>query len=79
MQFPGQVYNTWIRPLRPGGWHESPDGTRAVLLCPNVYVREWCRERLGLAIQRVLGGILERPGLEIEYRLAMDGGRPTFL
>jgi hypothetical protein len=63
LQLPKPALNSWIRPLRPGGWHEGPDGARAVLLCPNPYVQEWCRERLGLAIQRVLGGVLERPGL----------------
>lgn len=85
LQLPGQVYSTWILPLRPGGWHperdcsgKGPDGSRAVLLCPNPYVQEWCRERLGVAIQRVLGGILGRPGLEIEYRLqTTDDGRWT--
>jgi hypothetical protein len=76
MQFSRQVYDTWLRPLLPGGWHEGPEGARAVLLCPTSYIQEWCRERLGPAIQRVVGGILGRPGLEIEYRLADDEQTP---
>jgi hypothetical protein len=76
LQLPKPVLDHWIRPLRPGGWRKGPGGARAVLLCPNPYVQEWCRERLGLAIQRVLGGILGHPELEVEYRLA-DGGRRT--
>jgi hypothetical protein len=75
-QLPRQVLDQWVRPLRPGGWNAS--GTGVVLLCPNGYVQEWCRERMGVAIQRVLGGILGQPGLEIEYRLqTADGRRPT--
>jgi hypothetical protein len=73
MQVPRQAYYTWIRPLRPGGWREGLDGARALLLCPNAYILEWCRERLAPAIQRVLGGILGRPGLKIEYRLSAEG------
>jgi hypothetical protein len=76
MQFSRQVYDTWIRPLWPGGWYEGPEGARAVLFCPSSYIQEWCRDRLGPAIQRVVGGILGRPGLEIEYRVE-DEGRPT--
>lgn len=75
-QFPRATVDHYLRPLRPGGWQESPDGARAVLLCPTVYVQEWCRDCLDLAIQRVLGGILGRPELAIEYRLA-DEGRTT--
>lgn len=69
MQLSRQVYDTWIRPLWPGGWHEGPEGARAVLFCPTSYIQEWCRDRLGPAIQRVVGGILGRPRLEIEYRV----------
>jgi len=76
MQFPRQVYDAWIRPLWPGGWYEGMEGARAVLFCPTSYVQEWCRDRLGPAIQRVVGGILGRPRLEIEYRVA-DEGRAT--
>ena len=69
MQFSGQVYDAWIRPLLPSGW----DHNCAVLLCPNRYAQEWFRERLDVAIQRVLGGILGRSDLRIEYRLPDDG------
>jgi hypothetical protein len=67
MQMTRAAFARWVAPLEWVALERREDGAlAAVIWCPDDYVREWCAERLGVQIRRVVEGIAEE-AVEMVY------------
>jgi hypothetical protein len=74
MQMTRVTFASWISPLRLAQVAREDGARRAVLLCPNTYVSEWCQYRLDPRIREALAGALHVPAGELDVQYVLEAG-----